>query len=199
MCGCIVKASEGREFLVLDRVGEGMSGTGSALHHYPLAFVLRGIAKTPVAERGRPRFMDMSSGPFPLAHSFRMPALGQRLQSLLASCPVAVHGRATALVLPMLQSPTPRCCRWRRFGQTNVTDDKVPSEDPVLVRDWAAALEQKVGHCGAPPAEAIRGNNHRFRRANVRRQKEAPAGWRQQLGQVLWRCHVSWMTCREAT
>ena len=30
-----------------------------------------------------------------------------------------------------------------------MTDDKVPSEDPVLVRDWAAALEQKVGHAGA--------------------------------------------------
>jgi hypothetical protein len=30
-----------------------------------------------------------------------------------------------------------------------VTNDYIPSEDPVLVSDWAAALEQKVGHAGA--------------------------------------------------
>ena len=40
-------------------------------------------------------------------HLFPMPALGERLQRLLARCPVAVRGRATALVLPMRQSPAP--------------------------------------------------------------------------------------------
>ena len=82
-------------------------------------------------------------------HSFLLPAPGERLQRLLASCPVAVRRCATALVLPMRQSPAPRCSWWRRFGQSDVTNDYIPSEDPVLVSDWAAALEQKVGHAGA--------------------------------------------------
>jgi hypothetical protein len=30
---------------------------------------------------------------------------------------------------------------WRRFGQSNVTNDLVPSEHLVLLSDWAAALE----------------------------------------------------------
>ena len=77
-----------------------------------------------------------------------LPALGKRLHLFLASCPVAVRGRATALVLPMRQSPAPGCGRWRRFGQSNVTNDLVASEH-LLVSDGTAALEQKVGHGGA--------------------------------------------------
>jgi hypothetical protein len=75
-----------------------------------------------------------------------MPAPRERLQRLLASCPVAMRVRAAAFVLlPIGQSPTPRCSRRCRLGQSDVTNDLVPSEHPVLVSDWAGALEQKVG------------------------------------------------------
>ena len=86
----------------------------------------------------------------PYSVSFLLPAPGERLQRILASCPVAVRRHAAALVLPMGQSPAPGCSWWRRFGQSDVTNDYVPSEDPVLVSDWAAALEQKVGHVLKP-------------------------------------------------
>jgi hypothetical protein len=82
----------------------------------------------------------------PYSVSFLLLAPRERLQRILASCPVAVRWHAAALVLPMGQSPAPGCSWWRRFGQSDVTHDYVPSEDPVLVSDWAAALKQKVGH-----------------------------------------------------
>ena len=70
-----------------------------------------------------------------------LPTLGKRLQRLLASCPVAVCRRATSLVLHMGQSPPPGRGRWRRFRQSDVTDDYIPREHLELISDWAAALE----------------------------------------------------------
>ena len=46
---------------------------------------------------------------------FPVPAPGERLQSSLASCPVAV-GAGALLLLPIGQSPAPGCSRRCRFG-----------------------------------------------------------------------------------
>jgi hypothetical protein len=52
-------------------------------------------------------------------------------------------------MLAMDQSRSPGRGFFRRLGESNVTNNNVPSEDPVLIRDWTAALEQKVGHVDA--------------------------------------------------
>jgi hypothetical protein len=108
---------------------------------YPSASGLRKLALLGSnTDAGGLGFRDVP-GAFP-----HMPAPRERLQRLLASCPVAMRVRAAAFVLlPIGQSPTPRCSRRCRLGQSDVTNDLVPSEHPVLVSDWAGALEQKVG------------------------------------------------------